>query len=154
MGRRMTLADLPPAMQKQVAAQLYKQTPAAPKPEKAGKRVRQSAEPILNELEKEFERHMSGEWLGNRCHIKAQALRFRLGNGVYYKPDFIEFRPSDFAPFPPPWRVTAYEVKGPHAFRGGMENLKIAASSFPEVTFKLCWKAADTGEWIVQNLVP
>ena len=110
----------------------------------AKKRVRQSSKPLMNKLEAEFFNHMKCQYLeiGYGSEILAQALRFRLGNGIWYKPDFVQIRPSG--------RWTIYEVKGPHAFRGGLENLKIAASQYPLIQWVLAWK--EGGEWVTQEI--
>lgn len=154
MPQRRGLADFPPHVQKQIAAQLYAgQEKRQIVPMKQGKRIRQDSSPLLNKLEEEFKETMTPSWMAGRCHIKEQAIRLRLGNGIWYKPDFVEFAP-DWTPPPFHMRVTAYEIKGPHVFRGGMENLKVAATTFPEWVFKLCWLDPDCGEWIMQTVLP
>ena len=106
------------------------------------KRLRQSSKPLVNELEREW---LSLICNGDRCHsIKAQAIRFRLGNGIWYKPDFTGYQDG---------QLTAWEVKGPHAFRGGFENLKVAAATFLEWQWILVWKD-DKGCWQHQMVLP
>lgn len=110
------------------------------------KRLRQSAKPLLNKLEAEFLRYLTallsaGGKEGPR--ILSQAKRFKLANGIWYKPDFTAIVKGV---------EVAWEVKGPHVFRGGFENLKVAASAYPEVTWLLVWK--DGGEWREQHVVP
>lgn len=106
----------------------------------AGKRVRQNAKPLLNKLETSFWK----EFLEFRYpKAKPQALKFKLGNGIAYKPDFVDLSVQP---------VKAWEVKGPHAFRGGFENLKVAASLYPEVRWMLVWK--ENGSWKVQEILP
>ena len=73
-----------------------------------------------------------------------QGMRFRLGNGIWYCPDFVRI-PLDNLP------MQAIEVKGPHAFRGGFENLKVAANLYPEITWVLVWK--DNGIWQEQIIL-
>lgn len=112
-----------------------------PVPHKPKKRIRQSAKPLLNKLETEFYGHLQQI----TCRqIFAQALRFRLGNGIWYKPDFVVFNERS--------RTAAYEVKGPHAFRGGYENLKVAAGLYLAITFFLVWK--ENGTWQEQEILP
>lgn len=109
-------------------------------PARTPKRIRQSRDK-MNALEL--------EWFGickstypEDCQILAQAIRFRLGNGIWYKPDVVAFGK----------RVYAYEVKGPHAFRGGFENLKVAASLYPWIEWTLVWK--ENGQWQEQEVLP
>jgi len=111
-----------------------------------GKRIRQDKKPLLNKLET--------EWLYKlqECYpstmIWSQALRWKLGNGIWYKPDFVLFAGWTQKPT----ELTCYEVKGPHAFRGGFENLKVAASLYPEVRWVLVWKESKT--WQQQEVLP
>lgn len=106
------------------------------------KRVRQDSKPLLNKLEAEF----LAKW--NREHslnssLLSQALRFRLANGLWYKPDFVWLHHSP---------IIAYEIKGPHAHRGGFENLKMAASVYPHIVWVLWWK--ERGQWQEQKVLP
>lgn len=109
------------------------------------KRIRQSSKPEMNALEREF--HLRLIPSKNDCDITVQSMRFKLGNGVWYKPDFVVFpkRLEDFRP-------VAYEVKGPHAFRGGLENLKVAAHAYPMIEWALVWK--EGGVWMEQIVMP
>jgi hypothetical protein len=66
-----------------------------------------------------------------------------LGNGIWYKPDFTGFVDGSY---------TAWEVKGPHAFRGGFENLKVAANQYKEINWHLVWK--EGGQWKDQGVLP
>lgn len=106
-----------------------------PKPRK---RIRQSSKPELNKLEKEFQCYV--EEHTDLCLI-SQSFRFKLGNGIWYKPDFVCFEP-----------MVCYEIKGPHSFRGGFENLKVAASKYPQFTWKLMWKEGN--QWEEQIVLP
>lgn len=121
-------------------------------PSKAKKRIRQDAKPLMNKLESEWcemlKRHaVETGWEGGHkgyvFNIRVQAKRYRLGNGIWYKPDFTGT--VDL-------RETAWEVKGPHAFRGGFENLKVAASAYPEIKWVLAWK--EQGRWLTQEVLP
>src|SRR6185369_15972416 len=67
------------------------------------KRVRQSSKPLMNKLETEFYERICNLFPNVRC----QAKRYRLGNGVWYKPDFT-ISGCGFT-------ETAWEVKGPYA---------------------------------------
>jgi hypothetical protein len=108
-----------------------------------GKRIRQDTKPLLNKLETEwFSILQDSGWLE---HLKPQAKRYKLGNGIWYKPDFVGKDTRD-------GRETAYEVKGPHAFRGGFENLKVAAAIYLDVKWILVWKEKDG--WHQQKVEP
>lgn len=106
-------------------------------------RIRQSSKPLMNQLESEwFALLKSSGWMNN---LRPQAKRYKLGNGIWYKPDVTGNDSRD-------GRETAYEVKGPHAFRGGFENLKVAAGIWPEVRWILVWKVGE--EWRQQDVLP
>lgn len=109
------------------------------------KRIRQSRDK-LNKLESAFQVWITHELSGvfDNPIVEAQSIRFRLGNGVWYKPDFVFIRPSG--------RWTIYEVKGPKSWRGGFENLKVAASRYPLIQWVLAWK--ENGMWITQEVLP
>jgi len=105
-------------------------------------RVRQDHRPLLNCLESEFLELLKREY----TIVIPQSLRFKLGNGVWYKPDFIAW---------PAWvnsQMKAFEVKGPHMFRGGIENLKVAAHQYPMIKWVLSWK--EDGVWRHQEIMP
>ena len=109
------------------------------------KRIRQSTKPLMNKLEQEW-----FEVLKRRHKIIVpQGLRFMLANGTWYKPDFmvwpVGFESQDT-------RLRAFECKGPHAFRGGKENLKIAAHQYPQIVWTLVWKV--DGQWQEQTIFP
>ncbi len=106
------------------------------------KRIRQSTKPLMNKLENEYLNYMKMVFTGEV--ITSQALKFNLANGLWYKPDFVVFFTSG--------SIVAYECKGPHAFRGGFENLKIAARLYVHITWFLVWK--DGGEWKKQEVLP
>lgn len=110
---------------------------------KPSKRIRQSDKPLMNKLETEwFNILLSSHWMN--C-LRAQAKRYKLGNGIWFKPDITGNDTRD-------GRETAYEVKGQHAFRGGFENLKVAAGLWPEVKWILVWK--QDSEWKQQTVLP
>lgn len=106
---------------------------------KPAKRIRQSSKPVLNKLEQEFL-----DWLERvepgHGYIP-QSVRFKLANGLWYKPDVVSFD-----------LITCWEVKGPYAYRGGFENLKMAAHQYPIIIWKLVWK--ENGQWKEQIVLP
>lgn len=111
----------------------------APQEAIIGKRIRQGQKPLLNKLEAAWFEALKR----TNPSARPQAMKFRLGNGIAYKPDFVDLtvRP-----------VTCWEVKGPHAFRGGFENLKVAASLYQDVRWILVWR--ESGRWQQQEVLP
>jgi hypothetical protein len=109
----------------------------------AKKRIRQDSKPLMNRLETEYWRILCEKY--GDPFVKPQALRFKLANGLWYKPDFSVIQPWVAA------KVICYEVKGPFAFRGGFENLKSAAFQWPQVKFILVWK--ENGIWQEQEIL-
>lgn len=103
------------------------------------KRIRQSSKPLMNKLEQEFFDKIRLEHPDCAPYIRPQSMRFRLANGLWFKPDITCS-----------WGLSsrAWEVKGPHSFRGGFENLKMAATTYPEWIWSLVWK--ENGEWLEQ----
>ena len=112
--------------------------------EKTPRRIRQDQKPLMNGLEtKLFTVLAAGEWNGRRVsNLRGQAMRFRLANGLWFKVDITCLLDG---------RQAAFEVKGPHAFRGGFENLKMAAAQFPEIEWRLAWL---DGGWQYQVVLP
>ena len=156
-GLPKSLDQLPPIHRAEAERQLGRVQSIVPHSGEAGKadmpaeqattrppkRLRQSTKPLLNKLEQEwFDILKASHWMDN---LRAQARRYRLGNGIWYKPDMTGNDTRN-------GRETAYEVKGAHAFRGGFENLKVAAGLWPEVKWILVWK--QNGEWQQQEVLP
>lgn len=117
-------------------------------------RIRQSSAPLMNKLETEWFNVIQHKY-PNYPPVRPQAKRYRLGNGIWFKPDFSA---SSWPNRNPDDTVrgadmeTCWEVKGPHAFRGGFENLKVAAGLWPEVRWVLAWK--QDGQWMTQEVLP
>ena len=105
------------------------------------KRLRQRTKPEMNNLEIRFYQRQRALFPGRT--FLAQSVRFKLANGIWYKPDLfcLEFDPP-----------TAWEVKGPHSFRGGFENLKVAAHCYPGIRWLLVWE--ENGAWAEQVILP
>jgi len=126
---------------------VYDRTDLPQKPSKSAgqetsKRIRQSSKPEMNKLETRFLDHLKA--LYPSMSLYTQSIRFKLGNGIHYKPDV--FTPV-FEDSPACW-----EVKGEHAFRGGFENLKVAASKYPDFKWFLVWEQC--GHWQEQLVLP
>jgi len=114
------------------------------------KRIRQSAKPLMNKLEQEFFNGL--ETRGTDCStfpligsLRAQALKFKIANNAFYKPDITGFCDG---------RLHAWEVKGNKGknIDRGKLALKVAASAWPEVVFILAWKT--DGQWNEQRILP
>lgn len=108
---------------------------------KPGMRIRQS-EIKLNALEREFQLVLKTDWR-TLSHVRAQAIRFRLANGVSYTPDFTAIDSDG---------QFAFEVKGEKAWDDSIVKLKVAASTYPEIRWVLVWK--DAGGWKSQIVNP
>ena len=109
-----------------------------------GVRIRQDAKPLLNKLEKQwFDILKAG---GSVTNLSAQALRFKLANGAWYKCDIVGWVNG---------RLTGWECKGPSCMKNvdrGILTVKIAAAQWPEIDFFLVWK--DHGEFRQQKVLP
>jgi len=114
------------------------------------KRIRQSAKPLMNKLEQEFFNRLKTR--GSDCvrieyihHLRPQALKFKIANNAFYKPDITGFCDG---------RLHAWEVKGNKGknLDRGKLALKVAASAWPEVVFILAWKT--DGQWNEQRILP
>lgn len=103
------------------------------------KRLRQKSSGGLNKLESDFLVEL------NCTHpiVHVQAVKLRLGNGVNYTADFFAFQDG---------KVYAFEVKGPHAWDDAIVKLKVAATMYPWIAFRLVWR--ESGAWKTQNILP
>lgn len=120
----------------------------------AKKRLRQSDKPVMNKLEERFyETKLRPEYVDQGQAVHIQAVRLELARGIWYKPDF--FLPAVVGGKDCVGRqALAYEVKGPKVFRGGFENLKVAARVHPWIRFYLVWEDEDDGHWERQEILP
>lgn len=105
------------------------------------RRIRQDHKPLLNKLETEAQEYL--QRVHPNVKFVPQGKRFRLANGVWYKPDFTAIVDGV---------ERCWEIKGPHAWRGGKENLKCAASAWPQTLWTLLWK--ENGQWRSQTIIP
>lgn len=112
-------------------------------PEVETKRIRQGEKP-LNKLERDWKEYL--EALHPTREFMAQALRFRLANGVWYKPDVVCFNFDG--------GIACWECKGPMQMKNvarGIVMLKCAATTWPTVRFILVWR---DGGWQSQVVRP
>lgn len=108
------------------------------------KRIRQSSKPLLNKLEQEYSLVLFDRYGQFGMMVLPQSIRFKLGNGIWYKPDFVVLGETG---------IMAFEVKGPFAHRGGFENLKVAAHQYGKrIKWTLVWK--EQGQWKEQIVLP
>lgn len=110
------------------------------------KRIRQSTKPLLNELETEWLHELEEQSPYASPIIYKQAIRFRLANGAWYKPDFATFLYDT---------LHCYEVKGPKKSKGvskGLLTLKVAAAEYTLIKWHLVWK--ENGIWQEQVVLP
>lgn len=121
---------------------------AAPKPPK---RIRQRETPLLNRLETEYFEILKRD-VAIGSVIRAQAVTVILGNGIRYTVDFMVLGCSVEPVTATTYVATAWEVKGPHAFDGALDKLKVAAATYPEIRWILAWKVK--GKWQEQVVRP
>lgn len=108
-------------------------------------RIRQDRS-LPNKLETKFGNYLRAFYPS--YSFRAQSKRYRLANGIWYKPDWVALMvgDSDIG------REHCWEVKGPKIWRGGLENLKVAATTFPEIVWHLV-QETPTG-WDDQIVLP
>lgn len=108
------------------------ETNAALAQDKPKKRIRQSSKPLMNKLETEVLAQLKVRYPSDTFY--AQAIKFRLANGVSYTIDVMSLC----------WSVTdkpaAWEVKGPHTWDDSIVKLKCFATAYPEIRVHLVWK--------------
>lgn len=144
-------SSLPPKYQAQIAAQMTERRPllgSAPILEStplAGKRIRQKTASKMNKLEAEYLARLKVESLGMDCEIYSQEIKLWLANGLTYTPDHVVSHPGI---------TIVYEVKGPHAFDGSLDKLKMAAAKYQHWEFWLVWKDKTSKEWMKQRVLP
>lgn len=144
MGARFQLSDLPLALQKQVAEQLYPAGGGTLAPKQAvASPIRQKRAPALNKLETSFLGHLRAIH-GPPALILSQAITLRLGNGVRYTPDFVLHHPDT--------GLTAYETKGPRFWDDAKVKLKVAADLYPWISFFLAQRPKN-GAWQITRVL-
>jgi hypothetical protein len=107
------------------------------------KRIRQGEKPPTK-LEADWRLHQEAFFPGVK--FRAQAIRFRLANGAWYRPDLMAWMDG---------RMNCWETKGPKQMKNvarGILTVKFAATAWPEVRFTLVWREA--GQWHEQVVLP
>lgn len=149
---RLTITDLSPRHQAEVAKQLERGKPiglarAEQVRTEDKPRIRQSAKPRLNKTEAAF-----SLWLREHkpeAIVLEQAIALRLGNGVRFTVDFVTV---EFAAAGGGRVLTAYETKG-FLRDDAAVKLKVAASLYPWMRFVLVSRRRD-GTWSMQEVQP
>jgi hypothetical protein len=109
------------------------------------KRVRQDGKPLMNKLEAQYFNLLSVRNPGNKT-LRAQAKKFRLANGAFYKPDFTAVVDG---------KEHAWEVKGGKRMKDasrGVLIIKVVATLWPEITWTFVTK--ENGRWNEQLILP
>jgi hypothetical protein len=101
--------------------------------------IRQSSKPLMNKLETEFLGQLR---LFGWETILCQSVKLRLGNGVWYTPDFITYGSGSNC------GLVVWEVKGPHVWEDSIIKLKVAAGQYPLAEWRLAHK--ERGMWEYQ----
>lgn len=101
----------------------------------------------MNKLEAEYFAILNTQF-PNYPRPRAQAKRYKLGNGVNFTPDFT----SSSWPDEGGSKETAWEVKGKHSWDDAIVKIKMAATVWPEINWWFCWK--DDGHWKEQRVLP
>lgn len=127
-------------------------TPTTPGiPKASGKRIRQKSK-TMNRLEVSYFNTMKSRF--GVKHMRFAALTFSIANGLRYTPDFTYVLDIPTELNHSGNNRVAVEIKGPKAFDGALDKLKMAAHEFPDWDFWLVWKDKTTGEWTGQRVLP
>ena len=102
--------------------------------------IRQDSKPLMNKLESEFYTQLQ---LAGWPTILIQSLKFRLGNGVGFTPDFVCVGHD--------MKLRAYETKGFMRDDAGVK-IKVAAFQYPWISWRLVWK--NKGQWTERVVLP
>lgn len=162
-----TISDLPPRYQAQALAQLaavphprtvqlHRVTTPAKPAKKAPSRIRQNSAG-LNKTEQAFYDYLkTQEETGvERTVLPPQSITLKLANGCRYTPDFFvafHFQNTN-GQIVPTTELIAYEVKG-HMRDDAAVKIKVAATTFPWITFYLVTKLPGAGGgWSISEVL-
>jgi hypothetical protein len=106
------------------------------------KRIRQSTKGP-NKLESAFRSDYIPEMHPELVGLQYNAMTLVIANGVRYTPDWCGWLDGT---------LTCWEIKGPFAYAGSLEKLKMAARSWPEINFLLAWREQKRF-WKVQQIL-
>lgn len=118
-------------------------------------RIKQDHKPLLNCLEKAWLSRLQIDYPNET--FRCQDRRYKLANGVWYKPDITCQRhkwPEENPACGYAWKETCWECKGNKGknLARGLVMLKVAAACWPEVRWVLVWRN-DEG-WNEQEVLP
>lgn len=142
---------LPDPMRCYVMEKLPEKAVALPEKIKPAKRINQNSKPLMNKLESEWFAILNAQF-PNYPRPRAQAKRYKIANGAWYKPDITC---SSWPVENSPAQETAFECKGPKQMKNidrGILTIKTAAHQWPEVRFVLVWK--ENGQFKTQHVLP
>ena len=117
---------------------------------KTGMRVRQQQGRKETKIEREWCAYLRA--LYPLSHLRKQALKFQLCNGVTYTPDIFSFgiRLVDDDEMMP----TAWEVKGDWATDDAKVKIKMAPTIFPEIRWIMVWRDKLDNQFRQQRILP
>jgi hypothetical protein len=100
----------------------------------------------MNKLETAYSQHLDLKKFGDEiADWKFNALRFHLGGGSWFKPDFCVFLRGG--------GLEVHEVKG-HWREAARVRIRVAASLFPFWTFTAVTRDKRTGAWKYEEIRP
>lgn len=112
------------------------------------KRLRQSSKPLMNKLEQKWFDQLMLDGPKDRI-VRAQAMKFRLANGLWYYPDFFAF---DWPILGEASGPVAWETKGKWVDGDSFPKLKMFAATYPEIRVILVWKD-ENKQWQQQRIL-
>ena len=96
---------------------------------------------FLNKLERDYALNLEAQRQdGLIRHWTYETMRVRIGNGAWYKPDFVVITTEDF--------IELHEVKG-RWMEAARVRIRSAAKQYPEYTFIAIQRKR--GEWVFEG---
>lgn len=106
--------------------------------------IRQTTKSLMNQLETDFLAELKAHgWKTILC----QSVKLRLGNGVWYCPDFLTLGNQEG------FLLEGWEVKGKHVWEDSIVKLKVVAGMYPFIQWRLAHRN-DSGHWGYQLVRP
>ena len=149
------LSSLNPKVQEQVKARLYGTEEKAAV--MAGGLTIKQAHKKVSKLQRDFV-----WWLQSSAKMEPdggpiileEAITLEIANGCRYRPDAWSIHPTLMGDPVRPLSITAWEVKGPHAWDDSIVKLKVAARAFPWITFNLVTRKDRLAAWSIVKVEP
>ena len=96
---------------------------------------------FLNTLERDYALHLEAQRQADEIrHWTYESMRVRIGNGAWYKPDFVVITNEDF--------IELHEVKG-RWMEAARVRIRSAAKQYPEYTFIAIQRKRK--QWIIEE---